>query len=374
MKILIIRLSSLGDVVLASTVIDALKEKLPAAALSLLVYSKYRDLYDKDRRLTDLISLPPSPASFFDLLRKLRKMRFDTILDLHCNIKSLLIRMLVPAGRKVSYRKGHWRRALMVRAARLKAPGRRRFLLAPCRPVAELLCQKTRTHHTVELFLKPLRRLGVETTMRPPRLFIQPEAAAEVEGFLSQNDVSAEQVLIGIAPGARWSAKRWTTSGFAQVCDQLLKDPNIRLIFLGNQADLDFTQQILTRMGGKPLVATGQFGLKGLVAAIGRCSLLLTNDSGPMHIATALEIPVVAIFGPTHPKLGFSPLGPRDVLLHADLRCSPCSLHGEKRCILKHRQCMEQITPETVFEAIRRVLEDNRQSSVISELNQSLTS
>ncbi len=356
MKILIIRLSSLGDVVLVSTVIDALKEKLPAAALSLLVYSKYSDLYDKDRRLTDLISLPPSPASFFDLLRKLRKMRFDTVLDLHFNIKSLLIKVSVPAIRRISYRKEHWRRAMMVRAARLKAPGPKRVLLAPCRLVAELLCRKTRTDHTVELFLEPLRRLGVEATIRPPRLFIQPEAATEMEGFLSQNGFSAEQLLIGIAPGARWSAKRWIASGFAQVCDRLLKDPNVRLIFLGNQADLDFTQQILTRMRGKPLVATGRFDLKGLVAAIGRCRLLLTNDSGPMHIATALGVPVVAIFGPTHPKLGFSPLGPGDVLLHAGLPCSPCSLHGEKRCILKHRQCMEQITPEMVLEAIRRVL------------------
>ncbi len=355
MKILIIRLSSLGDVVLVSTVIDALKEKLPAAALSLLVYSKYSDLYDKDQRLTDLISL--SPASFFHLLRKLRKMGFDTILDLHCNIKSLLIRMLVPAGKKVSYRKGHWRRAMMVRAARLKAPSPQRALVAPCRLVAGLLCRRTRTHHTVQLFLEPLRRLGVEATIRPPRLFIQPEAAVEMGGLLSQNDISAEQVLIGITPGARWSAKRWIASGFAQVCDQLLKDPNIRLIFLGNQADLNFTQQILTRMWGKPLVATGRFGLKGLVAAIGRCSLLLTNDSGPMHIATAVGVPVVTIFGPTHPKLGFSPLGPRDILLHAGLPCSPCSLHGEKKCILKHRQCMEQITPEMVLEAIRRVLE-----------------
>jgi heptosyltransferase-2 len=357
MKILIIRLSSLGDVVLVSTVIDALKEKVPAADLSLLVYSKYSDLYDKDRRLTDLISLPPSPASFFDLLRKLRKMRFDTILDLHCNIKSLLIKRLVSAGKKSSYRKGHWRRAMMVRAARLKAPGPSRVLLAPCRLIAELLCRKSGTDHTVELFLEPLGRLGVETTIHPPRLFIQPEAATELEGFLSQNDISAEQVLIGIAPGARWPAKRWTASGFAQVCDQLLKDPNIRLIFLGNQADLGFTRQILVRMREKPLVATGQFGLKGLVAAIGHCHLLLTNDSGPMHIATALEIPVVAIFGPTHPKLGFSPLGPRNLLLHAELPCSPCSLHGEKRCILKHRQCMEQITPETVLEAIGRMLE-----------------
>ena len=213
----------MGDVVLVSTVIDALKEKFPAADISLLVYSKYSDLYDKDRRLTDLISFPPSPASFFDLLRKLRTKRFDTILDLHCNIKTLLIRMLVPAEKKVSYRKGHWRRAMMVRAARLKAPGPQRGLLVPCRLVVELLCRKTRTHHTVELFLEPLRRLGVEATIRPPRLFIQPEATAEVEGFLSQNGFSAEQLLIGIAPGARWSAKRWIASGFAQVCDQLLK-------------------------------------------------------------------------------------------------------------------------------------------------------
>ncbi|RKY68488.1 MAG: hypothetical protein DRQ02_04250 [Candidatus Latescibacterota bacterium] len=364
MKILIIRLSSLGDVVLVSTVIDALKEKFPNADISLLVYSKYSSLYYKDPRLADVISLPPYPSAFFGLLRELRKMRFDTILDLHFNIKTLLVRMLVPAGRKLSYRKGHWRRVVMVQAARLRAPSRKRLLLIPCTLVAQFLSRMVRPYHTVQLFLEPLRRLGVKATVRPPKLFVRPEAEAEVDEFLNEHGVSAQHVLVGIAPGARWPSKRWTASGFAEVSDQLLKNPDIRLILLGDRTDLNFTRQILIRMRGKPLVATGRFDLKGLVAAIKRCRLLLTNDSGPMHIATAVGVPVVAIFGPTHPKLGFSPLGSRDVVLHAGLPCSPCSLHGEKSCLVKHRQCMEQITPQTALEAIQRVLGDSDKPSV----------
>ena len=97
----------------------------------------------------------------------------------------------------------------------------------------------------------------------------------------------------------------------------------------------------------------GETSLKELIAAISRCSVFLTNDSGPMHVAVASGIPTVAIFGPTTRELGFFPYGKGHTVIEKNLECRPCGLHGAKECPLGHFQCMRQITPDEVFAAVR---------------------
>jgi heptosyltransferase-2 len=97
--------------------------------------------------------------------------------------------------------------------------------------------------------------------------------------------------------------------------------------------------------------------LNEFMSLINRCDCFVTNDSGPMHIASALGVPVVAIFGPTHPNLGFSPIGSANVVLTANVECSPCSLHGEKKCHEKSRYCMDLIEPEMVTDAVGKLLQ-----------------
>jgi heptosyltransferase-2 len=102
------------------------------------------------------------------------------------------------------------------------------------------------------------------------------------------------------------------------------------------------------------------WSLGRFISLLKRCDCLVTNDSGPLHVAQALQVPVVAIFGPTHPKLGFAPLGSKNVVLCAQIKCSPCSLHGERKCHKKSRLCMDLIQPETVVEVVESLLEDKK--------------
>ena len=133
-----------------------------------------------------------------------------------------------------------------------------------------------------------------------------------------------------------------------------------RVLVFGGPGEEDLAARVAQGMGSSAIVASG-LSPGQLMALIGGCDLFITNDSGPMHMATALDVPVVGIFGPTHPLLGFWPLGDEDVVLSADLPCSPCSLHGERKC---HRgstwQCLESVEVQDVFKAALGIL-DRRQ-------------
>jgi heptosyltransferase-2 len=125
------------------------------------------------------------------------------------------------------------------------------------------------------------------------------------------------------------------------------------VVFIGGAKDTGTMQQILSYMKEKPLNWVGETTLKELIALIGRCQTFLTNDSGPLHIAVATRVPTVAIFGPTTKELGFFPYGSGHIVIEKDLPCRPCSLHGTNKCPLDHFKCMNLITPEEVFEAVR---------------------
>jgi len=333
-RILVIRLSSLGDVVLASVVIGAIKRRLPQALLSILVKSEYAGLYSCDPRITHVIPLHPGHPHLLQLVRSLRKKNFDTIVDIHSNLRSLLIRNLVSADRKVHYHKRHLIRWAMVHLKWLNFQPR----------------------HTVDLYLDAVRGLGIRDSPRKPKLYVDATTRHRVRDLLIESGLSGDDILVGVSPGARWKAKRWRAEGFASVCDSLLQRRETKVLILGDKDDVPFVREILSWMRRRPIDMTARLDIQELMAAISFCRLFLSNDSGPMHIATALGVPVVSIFGPTHPKLGFSPLGEKDIVISRNLSCSPCSLHGEGDCRLKRRICMEQITPEMVLEALERLL------------------
>jgi len=212
-----------------------------------------------------------------------------------------------------------------------------------------------RARSVLDLYGAPLSRMGIEGGTDRPRIFLDASTVSKMEKELDHRGLRKEDEIVGVHPGSRWEAKRWEAKGFAQVCDRLLESGR-KCLLLGDEGDMPFVQEVVGRMSHVPTVLTGELGLSALAAVIQRCRVLLCNDSGPMHIATAMGTPVVAIFGPTHPKLGFAPVGAHDVVLTADLPCSPCSLHGEKACKFSHRRCMEAIPLDRVVTEVVRIV------------------
>ena len=334
-KVLLIRFSSLGDVVLVSAVIEALQLYRPDTEVFLLTKAEYTPLYERDPRMAEVIPLDAGAGvrDLVSLARLLKAMAFDVIIDLHANLRSHLLTDLLGTVDTIRYRKRHWARWAMVRARWLR----------------------TSVPSAVDAYLDALTSLGIRARCEP-RLYVNPVAAPAVDSFLNEQAVGAQDMLIGIQPGSKWPLKRWTVDGFATVAEKLMQKPGAKVIFLGDAVDKAFVTQITSRLSRQPVVGTGRFDLKELVGIISRCALFLTNDSGPMHIASALGIPTVALFGPTHPVLGFAPQGKHSQVITVNAPCSPCSLHGGKSCRQERRGCMEDISPQQVLEALETLM------------------
>jgi heptosyltransferase-2 len=170
-----------------------------------------------------------------------------------------------------------------------------------------------------------------------------------VDGWLVGKRVGSH--FAAIAPGSVWATKRWPY--YAELVSRL----DCITVVLGGPEDAQLANAIVQANPGKAVSAAGAFSLRESAALIGRAAVLVTNDSAPLHLATAVGTPVVALFGPTVPEFGFGPRRPGDVALgHGDLPCRPCSRHGPVRCPLGHHRCMRELSTEAVLKAVAGVV------------------
>ena len=339
MRILVVRFSSLGDLVLTSSPIKSLQQAFPQAEIFLLTKNKYQEIAVGLPFVSQIISFDSEVkhkriAGFFNLIEELKSFHFDIIVDLHSNWRSFLVRRLLSAPHKVKYHKRSWARFLMVHLKSLKI----------------------KPKHTLELYNSALRKLGISSTILPPLLNLKKEDSAWAVDYLKERKVFPGEYLVGLSPGAKWETKRWDKEKFAETGQILAEKLNARIIIFGDGKEKELVSQIAESLKGQnPIVAAG-LKLNQLVALIDRCKILVSNDSGLMHIATARKVPVIAIFGPTHPKLGFTPFGEKSIALTANVKCSPCSLHGQTPCYQKSRFCMDFISPHKVVEESLKIL------------------
>jgi heptosyltransferase-2 len=150
-----------------------------------------------------------------------------------------------------------------------------------------------------------------------------------------------------MAPGSVWGTKRWPYYG------ELASRTDGQIVIVGGREDAPLAQSIVQSTGGRAVSAAGALSLRESAALIRRARVLVTNDSAPLHLATAVGTPVLALFGPTVPEFGFGPRRPGDVALgHAELSCRPCSRHGPQVCPLGHHRCMRDLSVEAVSKAM----------------------
>jgi heptosyltransferase-2 len=184
-----------------------------------------------------------------------------------------------------------------------------------------------------------------------PQLYPGDRDRTDVDRLLGSARVTSES-LVAFAPGSVWGTKRWP--GYADL--SILLD-EVRPVIVGSADDQPIAAEIVAATNGRAIDATGRLSLLASAELIGRCRALVTNDSAPLHLASAMNTPTVAIFGPTVPEFGFGPLAERHrVLGHTGLACRPCDRHGPQRCPLRHWRCMREITPESVAAIVRDLL------------------
>jgi heptosyltransferase-2 len=204
--------------------------------------------------------------------------------------------------------------------------------------------ERHRVGHEVERLLT-LAGPGEEP---PVTIALGPEDRLQARRWLDDQGIG--DAFIALAPGSIWGTKRWPYYG------ELAKRLNQPVVIIGGKEDRELGQEIVAQSGGRAKNAAGVLSLRGSAALIEQARLLVTNDSAPLHLATAVGTPILAIFGPTLPSFGFGPRGPQDrVVEHDQLSCRPCSAHGPVACPLGHHRCMRELGVEQVIEGIRGI-------------------
>ncbi len=335
MKILIIKPSSLGDVIHALPFLKALKESFPHAEIDWVISRSLKGILEDNPLIHELIiinkdewksieRIPVTIKEIFSLKKKLQSKQYDMVIDLQGLLRSGLICYFTPATKKIGFADAR--------------EGSRYFYDSKVSVQPD--------SHAVDKCLTVAKAAGakikdISFPLRPGK-----EAGESVNKLLGNID---EYVVI--VPSARWMTKRWPAEDFAS----LINRTPIPCVITGSQGDRKIAEKIASFTTGKRAIdLCGKTGLKELTALIAGSKAVVSNDSGPMHIAAALGIPTIAIFGPTDP-LKTGPYGWQTnrnfKVIRADISCRPCR---NKTC--KEFICMSSIHAETVFAALKEYL------------------
>lgn len=345
-RILLIKPSSLGDVVHALPVLAGLRKAYPEAHIAWLIGTGFAPLLTEHPLIDELIPFdrkrygrlwrsPRSLRDFGQFLRHLRRSRFDLVVDLQGLFRSAFFARVTGAACRVGF-----------------ANARE---LAPIFYTRRVPVPADDTH-AVDNNLAVARALGIPVD--PPE-FPLPIDAQERAAFRAMlRDTAGRDIgpFTAVIIGTRWASKCWPAEHWATLLDTLAATDLPPCVLLGGPDDVPLAAEIKSRATTSPIDLVGRTTLRGLAAAIAESRLVLTPDSGPMHIAAALDKPLVAIFGPTNP-VRTGPYSDRARVVRRPLECAPCY---RRYCPLGHHNCLRQLAPD---EVARAVAETYRQAS-----------
>jgi heptosyltransferase II len=337
--LLVVQTSFLGDVVLTTPLLSALRQRVRPRRLAVLVRPDAVALVaghpDIDAVLVDdKRGADRGVQGLLRTARRLRRERFDVAVSPHRSLRTALVLAAAGIPRRIGFATSASRGAFLFheRVAR------------------------DRARHDVDRNLALLTPFGLPVTPAPAlHVPVAAEAAARAAALLP----AGTGPLVGVAPGSVWATKRWTADGFAAVVSTLAAE-GARIVLLGAPSDRDVVDEVARRSGGVATVLAGRTDLATMIAVVDRLALLVANDSAPMHVACARGVPVVAVFCATTPALGYGPVGPHATVVEADLACRPCGLHGGRACPRGTEDCMRLVAPEQVLVAARALMAGRR--------------
>ncbi|HJP59233.1 MAG TPA: glycosyltransferase family 9 protein [Gemmatimonadaceae bacterium] len=338
----------IGDVVLSTSLMRALRANFPGASITLLAKSYAKDLLAGSGLVDDIIvfDFPWTaftgkfkrsryvPKQFQTLIRRLRARDFDVSFDARRDIRSNLITYFAGARRRIGYDFGGGAHLL-----------------------TDVLPSGKQNDHKTADWLNLLAPLGVSSsTHYAPKLRVSEGERANARHRIRMLGLSTEHTLVGVHAGASHPVRRWGTERFAAVIERLQADTDAQVVVLEekeeNVAPISAANGWSNAFNAPRIQST----LRGFMALVTQCDVLLCSDSGPMHVANALDVPVTALFGPQRQEW-YGPRGALDRVVQIDdVSCRPCF----DSCIFATPHCMEAITPAAVFEALRGQLADVR--------------
>ncbi len=364
-RILLIKPSALGDVVHTLPVLVKLRARYPDARIDWLVTPENADLVRNHPDLSNVIFFPRKEFSRFGrnwaatsgairLLTQLRRGHYELVVDLHGQFRSALFTLATGAPVRVGFDRPRGRLATAQVEYPALVPGEHGWNGA--REGAWLaythwIRLPTLDVHAVDRYLWLGPMLGFDSDPPDLRIHLAPDARANVEDLLRTRGLGANPVAL-LVPGTIWETKHWHVEGFAHVARHLVTS-GFDVVLAGTARDRIRSEAIATACPGAHDLC-GQTSVGGLVALIEKAAICVTNDSGAMHVAVAVDSPVVSIFGPTNP-IWIGPYGRPDAVVRAGVNCSPCNLRHLRDCPHAHA-CIERVTAGMVIERVERVL------------------
>lgn len=335
-KILIIRLSSMGDIILSSKLIRLLRKKFPQANIDMVVCTEFEELVSSNPNINQVILFDRNTGirGLLGLCKKIRQKRYDLIIDIHKKLRSFILCLTSGARQKVTYNKHSFLRFLLVKFK---------------------INRYSNTPFMANLYLKALQPFGIEDDGEGLELDINQSKEMVVLELLRQEGINKEDILIGIAPGAHWLTKRWQKEKFIELSNLLIQRQKAKIVILGGREEVELSNEIKEALISQPIIAAGKLSLMETAALLKRCKILITNDTGIMHMAAAVKTPVVAIFGPTVKEFGYYPYQVANRVISKDLKCKPCTTKGTSKCRINTFDCMRLISVNEVLEAVEEL-------------------
>ncbi len=314
MKILIVRFSSIGDVVLTTPVIRALKDQLKDVEIHYLTKKPFLQLLDNNPALDRVHTFD---RSINEVVEELKKERFDVMIDLHHNLRSLQLKLKLKV-KSYSFPKLNIEKWLLVRFKRRKMPN----------------------IHIIDRYFLAVKPLGVVNNNKLCELHIPQEHKVDTEQLFGVSPHS----YICMAIGAQFATKRMPLNKLKEIIETI----DLPIVLSGGPTDKELADALLQAFPEKKIIsAVGTFSLLQSADIVRQAKVLLSNDTGLMHIATCFKVPIVSVWGNTVPELGMYPYYPDNKELYSihevkDLSCRPCSKIGFQACPKQHFKCMQE--------------------------------
>ena len=329
-KILIVNVNWLGDTLFTTPFIRAIREGYPGSFIAVLTHSRCREILEGNPCIDEIIAYDEKGQhryllGKFMIVSRLRSRGFDTAFILRKSLSRTILLFLSGIPERIGYDN--------------KKSG---FLLTKKIP------PPSGDMHKVEYFLGIARGIGIEPKSVNYEFFISEEDEKRSKDILSSLDIKREKDFIAINPGGNWGPKRWPAENFANLADEIIEKLKLRVVITGAPKDVELCRRIAGLMKNRPVLICGKTSLKTLGAIFKKAKWVISNDSGPMHIAVGLRVPTVALFGPTSPGIT-GPYGDgKYKVLQKSIDCRiPCY---EPSC--DDNRCMKEITVTDVLDAI----------------------
>jgi lipopolysaccharide heptosyltransferase II len=333
-SILIIRLSSLGDIILTSLTVRNLRNRFPNARIDFLTYKEFSQTLDSNPYLNNVYTLNRN-ISLKNIINFAKELiiknngKYDVAIDLQGKLKSILIKHL-SACHSFDFPKYSLKKKLLVCTKINKLP----------------------TRSIAERFLDVTRHLGVQDDGSGFQIHLPEERNNPTYPPFARTYPKKNKFIIGVAPGAKHLTKRYPAAHYAKMCNLIALFLDAEFCFIGSKGDDALLKEIETESGIKFINRGGSESLYDTIRLLDKCDVLVSNDSAPAHIAAARRTPVVMIYGSTVPAFGFPPFRTPSSIIEVDLECRPCTHIGRAACPKRHLKCLLQIEPEAVARSV----------------------